>query len=213
MFSLYLRPDHFYHQQMNRMKNILSHYSFTIIRIAFLVSLFSGMISCSSGVHTSVAKGSLMHQTGKGYTVFCDTRDTVFYMIQYKDSIPFPVPEEADFQKMVADTLTILNLKDSSLIQYHLDQNVYGLGKYTNNEYFELLTDSSPKGFKLRNNIGDLITLMSCLCHPAGEEHNCQTGGKTEQTCSTRLVHKVGKEIWTRTCDITCSQGYNACCN
>jgi hypothetical protein len=134
-------------------------------------------------------------------------------MIQYKDSIPFPVPEQSDFHGMVKDTLTIMNLKDSTLIHYALDQNIYGIGKYSSNEYFELLTDSSPKGFKLRNNIGDLISLMSCLCHPAGEIHTCQSGGSGAQSCTTRLAHKVGKAIWTRTCDITCSQGYNACCN
>jgi hypothetical protein len=179
--------------------------------IFFCVAL--AILACSGGVSKPVIKGSLLHQTGKGYTLFVNVLDTTFYMIQFKDSIPFPVPEACSFQSKVNDTLTIKDLATDSLIRYSLDQNLYGIGTYTGNEYFELLTDGASKDFSFRNNIGDLISLISCQCHPVGEIHNCPNNGNDDYSCISRNAHRVGKDIWLNKCEIQCSQGYKACCN
>lgn len=171
------------------------------------------MVACSAGPEKPVIKGTLLHQTGKGYTIFVNLLDTTFYMIQFRDTIPFPVPEASSFVSKINDTLTIKDLISDKLIRYILDEEVYGLGIYTGNEYFELLTDGAAKNFKLRNNIGDLISLMSCQCHPVGEIHNCPHNGTDNYSCITRNMHRVGKENWINNCEIRCSQGYQACCN
>ncbi|MEP6796244.1 MAG: hypothetical protein ABJB16_18090 [Saprospiraceae bacterium] len=200
-------------QMMSRTDQIPGkHFSNSLMKaipIFFIVS----MLACSTGPAKPVIKGSLLHQTGKGYTLFVNLLDTTFYMIQFKDSIPFPVPEASSFQSKVNDTLTIKDLANDSLIRYSLDQNLYGIGTYTGNEYFELLTDGAAKDFKFRDNIGDLISLISCQCHPVGEIHNCPNNGDNDYSCISRNAHRVGKDIWVNKCEIQCSQGYKACCN
>jgi len=154
---------------------------------------------------------TMLHQAGKGYVIFLNVPDTTFYLLQVKDEIR--VPEKCGFKSIMNDTLSIRDLAIDSTIKYSLDQNIYGIGTYSGNEYFELLTDSAPKNFKFRTNIGDLITLMSCLCHPVGEIHNCVYSETNANSCTSRLAHRVGKSIWVHKCEIKCSQGYNACCN
>lgn len=171
------------------------------------------MLACSAGPSKPVLRGSLLHQSGKGYTLFVNLLDTTFYMIQFRDSLPIPVPEACSFQSRINDTLTIKDIATDKLIRYSLDQNVYGIGMYTGNEYFELLTDGASKNFSIRNNIGDLISLISCQCHPVGEIHNCPNNGDNDYSCISRNAHRVGKDIWVNKCEITCSQGYKACCN
>ncbi len=170
-------------------------------------------MACTSGPVKPQIKGSLLHQSGKGYTIFLDVRDTTFYMVQFRDSLPYRVPEACSFESKVNDTLTIRDMASAKLIPYSLDQNIYGIGMYTGNEYFELLTDGASKNFSLRTNIGDLISLISCQCHPVGEIHNCPNNGDDDYSCVSRNAHRVGKAIWVNKCEIQCSQGYKACCN
>ncbi len=180
---------------------------------AILFFFIVTMIACSAGPTKPVIKGTLLHQTGKGYTLFVNLVDTTFYMIQFRDSLSFPVPEACSFQSRVNDTLIIKDMANDSLIRYSLDQNMYGLGTFTGNEYFELLTDGAAKNFNFRNNIGDLISLMSCHCYPVGQIHNCPNNGADDYSCISRNAHRVGKDIWVNKCEISCSQGYKACCN
>ncbi|HZV70931.1 MAG TPA: hypothetical protein VFG10_15350 [Saprospiraceae bacterium] len=171
------------------------------------------LISACTGTTPEKAeiKETMLHKSGKGYVIFLNIPDTTFYLLQVLDEVR--VPEKCGFKSLVNDTLAVQDLANDSTIKYSLDENIYGIGSYRGNEYFELLTDSALKNFKMRDNIGDLISLISCLCHPVGEIHTCVNGEINAGTCKSRLAHKVGKAIWVHQCEITCSQGYNACCN
>lgn len=183
----------------------------TMKPIMFCLAL--ALLACSTRTSKKEVKGSLLHQSGKGYTLLLSLPDTSFYLIQFRDSMPVPVPDICSLQSFANDTLTIKDWSSGRIIQYSLNQNVFGIGKYTGNEYFELLTDSAPKDFKFRTNAGDLISLISCLCYPVGEIHNCSNAGDSDYHCISRYSHKVGKAMWTHNCEISCSQAYKACCN
>ncbi|MEP6646691.1 MAG: hypothetical protein ABJC12_06355 [Saprospiraceae bacterium] len=171
------------------------------------------IVACAGCNSKPELKGSLMHVSGKNFSIFVNLRDTSFYLIQLRDTVSVKIPNNCDFLALDNDTLFLKDLNTSQTVHFNLDKNIYGIGSYRGNEYFELLTDSGRHGFKFRSNVGDLVSLMSCHCFPTGETHNCTYGGTNTLSCSSRLAHKVGKETWFHSCEVSCAQGYSSCCN
>ena len=172
----------------------------------------SVFMSCAGMTPKSKSpEGNLLHQSGKGFTLFLNRADTSFYLLQRIDSIT--VPAICSFDSYTRDSLSIKDLTTSQIIKYKIDRNIYGIGFYKGNEFFELLTDGKKGDINFRSNLADLIGLMSCLCHPISEIHTCAQGGTGTESCEFRMARKVGYDTWLHSCQINCNHGYSACCN
>ena len=180
---------------------------YLVLGIALLI------LACTPGKpkSTKATKGILLYQSGKGYTLFFNATDTSFYLIQHMDMLE--VPSTCGFVAYKKDSLTIRDLSTSLTIRYQLDENIFGIGSYIGNELLEFLMNNTSDGITFRTDLSDLIGLMPCLCYPVGEVHTCAHGGLGAQSCEHRLGRKVGYKTWIHICQVTCSQGYDACCN
>ncbi len=176
------------------------------------ICILSVLVAChGESRKPGTGEGNMVHQSGKGFTLFLNKTDTSFYLLQRKDSIL--VPADCSFNSYDKDSLTIKDLKTSEIIRYKVDHNIYGIGFYKGNEFFELLTSGKLGELKYRDNLPDLIPLMSCLCHPIAEVHTCAQGGVGIDFCNYRMARLEKDGAWIHNCQVSCAQGYNACCN